>query len=547
MEITKINQKEYFASFCYLCNSEKLPFTDTLDILSPEMMQHVIDVHLPLRCDRCSKVFTTTEELGSVGKCCPPLIEKEEVQEVQPIVIIEEAMGDEKIDKTPNNENVKPLSQMNNGLRRKSKDFIRVEGQVVVKVDKQRQTSTPMPGKTLMTNNFTDSSTYSASSIHISSINCTSSTSSESDGFSPPIDAQRQPMAPPLSPQRSYKPPTQSRSRQKQSVKATPLRQVMSKSIQRAIQQHGHYRQSPFSLQQRKMSFNSTNSSGEHTFSLLKFQGDDALDLRTSPAIRRRKNVTGYDDAVVPEVEPDLIDLGTTVEFQQIEVIIRRSEIKSESSASSHYKSCFSDTGRSGSMPEIQCTPKTVGNNFLKKTISFETPKTIEKTPSFLMTALKQSCTEDADEDDDGAVVHDDDVFYTPRATPAKMTRIAISMPDVAIPIQGEEENPASGSDNSKSRNHIWNFVTSVMKIAARKSEESLGSADKLFNFNFKKPEFVKKAAEYFKRSQSLDDHPMKRRRTSSNTGSTGSQSSPAMKRQKIQSRKPIERMRTLT
>lgn len=62
---------------------------------------------------------------------------------------------------------------------------------------------------------------------------------------------------------------------------ATPLRQVMSKSIQRAIAQHG-YSKLVAPGTQRKMSFNSTGGS-----SISGSPARSALDLRTTPVLKR--------------------------------------------------------------------------------------------------------------------------------------------------------------------------------------------------------------------------------------------------------------------
>lgn len=553
-------EEERIQSICYLCNGQKLPFGTDLQFLTTEMIHHIGDVHLPLKCDKCTRVFENSDDLKNVIKCCPPMsingIETNVTIEKENLEVNQQCDQKQKPDKSLKNsdescQDLTPLSKINMRWRRKSKEFGKVDGSAS-KEENQRQTSTPMQGNLLTTNHFTDSASYNASSIHISSINCTSS-SSESDAFSPPIAAPKPEFVLPISPQRSQK---FNRSRAKLSVQATPLRQVMTKSIQRAISQHGHYRQSPFTLQQRKMSFNSTSSSNEATSrSLMKFPGEieAALDLRLSPALRRFKTITATTVSkelsyqIEADAEPDLINfeshIESHIEFEQIEVIIRRGEIKSDSSAMTSYKSCISEAGRSDSMPDIHFTPKIVGNNMLKKTISFETPNTIGKTPAFL---LKKTTKDEDDEDEDV----DDDVFYTPRSTPIRTLR---SQANAAVSTEtNENQEIGPQKDDSKTRNNLWNFMSTVMKIASRTSEdigESLSNSDKMWKFNFKQPEFVKKATDYFtKRPDDSDDQPNKRRRTSSsNEVRTGSTSSPAMKRQKIQARRPIGRMRNLS
>jgi hypothetical protein len=396
----------------------------------------------------------------------------------------------------------------------------------------------------LTTNNFTDS-TYNASSIQMSSINCTSS-SSESDGYSPPVPCVKAPIIIPPSPKSIKKIQMQNRSRPKMPVQATPLRQVMSKSIQRAIAQHGHYRQSHFGLNQRKMSFNSTGSSNECTMSLVKFIPDSEgspLDLRTSPALRRsdmspkskRKLIEDktLDDSATKSLSPQ-------IRFEQIEIIVRRAEIQSESGMTS-YRSCFSDSGRSESMPLLQCTPRITGTNVIKKTISFDSP-----------TDVMQSSNDFPSTTDDDI----DEVFYTPQSTPMRnpLTQNSfdrkLNLAHTIVDISDETSSDEVAVEPPKKAN-IWNLVTSVMKIATRKCDEPEMNNDKIWAFNFKKPSFVQRAANYFARSLEIDpdDQPMKRRRTSSTTtdGKTSSCSSPVCKRQKIQARRPIERMRQLS
>lgn len=528
-ELAARKQKEYIRSLCYICNGEKFPLLVNLQLSSSELVEHVVDNHLPLKCNKCSKVFETAEDLKSVEKCCKPVSEQPETEVADVIVIVKENMGEslQQVDEQGTDDILTPLTQINQRWRRMSKEFKKLEVPQEAKL--KRQTSTPMQDNVQPTNHFTDSASYNASSIQISSINCISS-SSESDGYSPSLAVVKPPTFPPpqISPKRGQG--------RKLPVQATPLRQVMSKSIQRAIEQHGHYRQTPFAIQQRKMSFSSSNSSNDKTSSLLKFptESEAPLDLRLSPALRRVS--TAEQEMIRYKAQAENLT-NQSIEFEQIEVFIRRTEIKSDS-AISNYKSCISDSGRSGSMPDIQFTPKPVGNNFLKKTISFETPRTIEITPSFLMPVSKREY--DCDDDDD--------VFYTPRTTPVK--RIVEKSDDIAISIP---DNTAAESQpsTSSSKSNLKTFVSTVMRLASQKSEnftDYLSNSDNVWKFNFKKPGFVKKAADFFKkRSDDTEDQSLKRRRTNSSNSSdkrTGSESSPVQKRQRIQARRPINRMR---
>lgn len=541
VEMEAWKKAEHIQSVCYLCNDQKLPLQDITD----EIMQHIADVHLPLKCNKCSRIFKSVSELSEVGKCCKP---PEPI--AKPLEVVMEEMPLQ-ADRNGLDKPITPLSKINLRWRRKSQEYSKIESHSTQQTGAVvRQTSTPMQ-MAITAANFIDSSCYSSSSIQISSINYTSSCSSESDEFSPPLPVSKQKNAPVTSPKQG----PVNRSRAKMPVQATPLRQVMSKSIQRALAEHGHYRNSPYTIQQRKMSFDSSNSSGENMFSYIKIPGgnESPLDLRLSPALRRFKDEP-MDEQQAASYQPepnDLINFDSyvadnfiehepiqTIE-NRIEIIIRRSEIKSDSAMTS-YKSVFSEAERSGSMPEIQFTPKMVGNNFLKKTISFETPDTIEKTPSCLMPMeTVEDCGEAENEEDDDF----DEVFYTPRASPIRlpMSRFAsadrspLSRRASADTVIAIDDSNASGYNSSKSRNNLWNAI-----------RESLGNSDK-WKIRFKKPAIFKRAAEYFtKHSSEPDEYASKRRRSSSSSSSekkAGSQTSPATKRQKIQARKPIRLM----
>lgn len=533
-ELATRKQTEGIKDNCFLCNGEKLPFGVNLSHVTIEMLQHISEDHLPLKCGVCSKVYENLDDLKNIEKCCPSSVS-----------IKESPSTEVNLPKNLPEQTLTPLSKINMLWRRKSKEF-KEYGTINTKDDKlQRTTSTPMHNNNLMTKTFTDSSSNSTSSIHISRINCINS-SSDSDGYSPPVPPPVKVIPPTVSPS-APKFQRMNRSRAKFPVQATPLRQVMTKSIQRAMQQHGNYRQSAFGLQQRKMSFDSTSSSSEMTStSLMKFPGEGSspLDLRLSPAIRRFRNVITETVQVDVQCENSVFQetnheasLGSHIEFEQIEVVIRRSEIKSDSSAMTSYKSCFTESGRSGSLPDIHFTPKLSGNNLLKKTISFEAPGTIDKTPAFLMQA-------DIEQDDDN-----DDVFFTPRSSPLKTFR-RTTVENIIEP-EFNIEKETLGDELPRKR--IWDFMKNVVSKARRTSEdisETLSNSDKLWKFNFKKPDFVTRAAGLFTSKAKCCyevQQSAKRRRISSDSSRSSSQTSPAVKRPKIQARRPIGRMRQLS
>lgn len=276
---------------CQICNGQKFPLL--LEVINSNIIfDHILKDHLPLKCNKCTKIFHNKSDFDNIEKCCTITIQKDfyiiSQQETKdnkndPKMPIEKSIQIITIDKPKVVEDIDdaaltPLTKINMRWRRKSKGYeASVEADsgtsinVTVPVVKMlevpesppnnlaRKTSTPMHFTNL--NNFSDPS-YNASSIQYSS-NCTSS-SSDSDAYSPPLPAINKPTAHP-SPKSVKKEQIQNRSqRQKMSVQATPLRQVMTKSIQRAIAQHGIFKQFPYpGLQQRKMMFDSTGSSGE--------------------------------------------------------------------------------------------------------------------------------------------------------------------------------------------------------------------------------------------------------------------------------------------
>ncbi|CRK98353.1 CLUMA_CG011713, isoform A [Clunio marinus] len=547
--------ENYIKSLCVLCNEQNLPLGSKYKLEDDQVAKHVADNHLPLKCNKCSEVFETFESLINIGKCCAPHTNVIEVDDQEIIEILSsDKIVEEKIpcSKTQIDVNVKeliivedtvqdevnkrPIITTNNQKERywKNDEIKTSELQVTHEYKEEvgslaRQTSTPMENKLLTKKYFTDS--YSSSSIQISSINSTDSTSSGSDACSPPISTPYNHFKTPPSP-KIQKSLSQGR---KLPPHATPLRQVMSKSIQRAIAQHGDYRKTPFALQQRKMSFNSSSSGSEQSLSLMKFTNESScpLDLRLSPALRRVQEevIVEVDREVNGESENNC--QANRFKFERIEMVITRGEIKSDSTTS-QFKSCMSDTRRSGSMPDIHYTPKNVGQHMLKKTISFETPAVIEQTPGFLL----------PNNNDDG----DDDVFYTPRATPQRVSQPNRSNFDDLESIEEQENKEEIKAEAPNKRTNLWNIVSSVISFGQRKSSsnsESSSNNENMWKFSFKKPEFVRNF--FNTKRNDHEENPMKRRRTSSNSGTrTGSQSSPATKRQKIQSRKPIERMRKL-
>lgn len=527
---------------CFLCRGEQFPLKID-EMFSSELIQHISEEHLPLKCDKCTKVFDDINDFQLIGKCCSiksledtPMLEV--ISENMGDFVSESSAGKRKHDDNSNEKALTPLSKINLRWRRKSKEFLQKSDDSHIKNEEEnpptqikRQTSTPL-----------QHTFDSLSSMQFSSINCVSS-SSETD-LSPPLIQQKPPSLVILSPKSKKKSNSSlSKSRPKLSVQNTPLRQVMTKSIQRAMASHGHYKH--VHLQQRKMTFDSSSSSNEPTMSLMKLQVDTSadqendvqpLDLRSSPALLRSK-----ENINPQEVKSENIN---HVQYEEIQVIVRRCE--SETSSFASYKSCYSDNG----------TPKGSSNSILKKTISFENSGSFEKSPIPGLLVPKSFNNDDNDNDEN-------DVFYTPRSTPMRRVRS----------LDSSDFKPLNNQRSTNSSSNIWNFVTSVMGslVTGAKKESPKNSASpeihkKKWGFNFEMP--LKAAANYFTKSVDKNDteieniqeeleeeeeeiqtHKRSRAQVTSPNDDTEKTNvaqitSPICKRRRIQGRKPIERMR---
>lgn len=465
-------------------------------------------------------VFETAEDFELIGTCCKIAMDKEaseKSKENVPAIKVNEE-GQEGKEMTP-------LSQMNLRWRRKSREFGKVieEGQGKATT---RPTSTPL-----------QASFESPSTMQISSINYNSN-SSESQ-LSPPVVEVPQPTQKPV-----MKPPLISPMEKKKTrTTNTPLRQiVMTKSIHRA---NAHeQQQKKYVIQQRRMTFDSTSSSNEKTISLMKLDVDafeeppekqmdtnnndsnQAIDLRLSPALRRDIGHAKFQ--AIPKVQ---FPLAIKEEPQENPTV--KEEVvagSSENTTILSFKSCGNDT---------IATPKVTASsgNLLKKTISFEPPRTIEKTPVMLLVKNPRK-TSDSD---------DEDVFYTPQATPARrrysMESDIFAFEPLHIPLEGSQSPPK--------KKKSWNLISKVMDFAKGRISPNLDASppgtSKASNFGMAA---LRRAADYL---SNLPGKIVKRRRHSSGSANSSSESfnttrdskslSPQSKKRRIQGRKPIDRM----
>uniref|UniRef100_A0A182Q294 C2H2-type domain-containing protein n=1 Tax=Anopheles farauti TaxID=69004 RepID=A0A182Q294_9DIPT len=337
---------------CYICNDRPFPLRkDTKITPNNLLVAHIVKEHLPLQCNRCQKVFYTWKDFEDINKCfmrCADestkedecYLERSEIADPIPLpattddenkenVSTEEpgpgairtrrksslvssdvqafAEGDNKIDEV-DEALLTPLTKINLRWKRKSRQSFEslhsatintseVNGSVVMAGAGAgpggarklvRTTSTPMyqwqlmPG---MVGSKHPNESYSVTMGQMSSIHCSSG--SETDSRTEELASS------PIVPNELDKVRAIIRNRSK--AVATPLRQVMSKSIQRAIAQHttggtGVYSKMLQPGTQRKMSFNSTMSSGMN--SMIGSPNKDPLDLRTTPALKRSASCT---------------------------------------------------------------------------------------------------------------------------------------------------------------------------------------------------------------------------------------------------------------
>lgn len=351
----------------------------------------------------------------------------------------------------------------------------------------------------------------------------------------------------------------------------------MTKSVQRAIVANEQHKKR-LGIQQRRMTFDSTSSSNEKTLSLLKLEIDEnddeppeklpkvqmerddnnnsnqALDLRLSPALRREMEYKKL--KVIPKIqiltvmkeeqqEIPIINVPTKEKADVQVVAASSSSNSSENTTITSLKPCAVD--------ETISTPKVTASsgNLLKKTISFEPPRTIEKTPVML---VPRKASDGSD---------DEDVFYTPRATPVRrhsMESGIISFDPLFVPEEEEEEVEAIESSPKKKKKKIWNLVSSaVMNFAkgrtnvpaantAGTANEAAAGTNKFTNIGMA----IRRAADYISTLPGKGaNFVAKRRRHSSGSNSSGSFNttkdslslSPLNKKRRIQCRKPIQRM----
>ncbi|XP_061388954.1 mitosis initiation protein fs(1)Ya-like [Musca vetustissima] len=307
--------------FCPICEKRPLPLQSEI---YAEMLIHLETHHLPLRCEKCAKMYYNIEDLKEFTKCMRPneLCHSAEstaanqscyTDEASKVTVTKAGLQSTQISPMRrhdfNDSHMTPISIINMRWKAKSKaheEFISdsvssiknissisnssirrsvgvasaVKGKII------RSTSTPVHLEMVFAK--PKEQTFNATGAgHMSSIY-----NSDSD-ISPALP---QPSSQALEPLNRYRKVGSGRPRMSA---VTPLRQVMSKSIQKAFAEHGlpastAVRGSAAAFQRKKM-FDTTSSPGLDGTSgggamMPQSPAPPPLDLRLSPAVRRRNS-----------------------------------------------------------------------------------------------------------------------------------------------------------------------------------------------------------------------------------------------------------------
>ncbi|KAH8368058.1 hypothetical protein KR084_006158 [Drosophila pseudotakahashii] len=391
--------------FCPICERRPLMLREEMH---GELLAHIETCHLPLRCRKCQRNYTRIDDLREFSKCvdqqqnctgasCNDLTGDTETSKVTvkrapntnstaistqtspgvtPISLInmrwkaksrithEEFISDSV-------SSIRNLSSFSNSSIRRSIGHLGVNPpETVTKGKVIRSTSTPLQVESVFAKPKEPITFNASNGGHVSSIyHEEPSPAPESNTVQ-----QQQPLQ-----QRAWK----MGARNKMSA-ATPLRQVMSKSIQKAFVEHGGMlvHQPPSAVIQRRVRLDlSEHSSCEAA-------GSSALDLRLSPAMRRTQSESSASEvhsSTSNSSSSDLYKRPFLLSAQKLtteSIIITRMNSNSQESSATVYNSCESveiirSTSESADVqvhvPAI--TPiRVTGAAINKKQIKFETP-----------------------------------------------------------------------------------------------------------------------------------------------------------------------------
>uniref|UniRef100_A0A182N4J4 Uncharacterized protein n=1 Tax=Anopheles dirus TaxID=7168 RepID=A0A182N4J4_9DIPT len=532
---------------CYICNDRPFPLRkDTKITPNNLLVAHIVKEHLPLQCNRCTKVFYTWKDFESISKCFMRCMDESETQDEcylerseiaapGPVLPVEDdenkenvdtddpgpgakrarrksslvpgevqafAEGDNKIDEV-DEAVLTPLSKINLRWKRKSRQSFESVHSTTINTSEVnasgvltgpgvgtggarklvRTTSTPMyqwqlmPG---MLGSKHPNESYSVTMGQMSSIHCSSG--SETDSRTDDLGSS------PIVPNELDKVRAIIRNRSK--AVATPLRQVMSKSIQRAIAQHtgtGVYSKMLQPGTQRKMSFNSTMSSGMN--SMLGSPHKDPLDLRTTPALKRTSGGTTSSSIQAQRMmrvgDPgrERVQLERMVSIHKEEVPKRASPLpptntNTDTTNGSEYYETHRDLASlqaNETNLTYPVTPKPTGTA-LKKVLSFQptempAEEDVWGTPCATIPTRSYSCSVvrfgdslkayDASVEESENDSTSDDVFYP---VPAKRPTIREAPLSRGAPDKGKPYPTEATGGGSK----LWSIVSNVIRLASR-------------------------------------------------------------------------------
>lgn len=524
---------------CPICRNEA--FLLKSDI-STELIEHILKTHMPLHCNKCSKVYVTLEDLLCFSKCFKDGSQCDEVDteglskasmEPQTSVMtistqtspyrlesdssqisminmkwkvktacVRESIGGSNEFISDSVSSIKNISSINNSSQRKSIDVNTTlpytKGKLV------RTTSTPLPSEVFLPNPKIHTNYHYQSTEHLSSINHSGNEIDESGAVVNQIltpscsNVQKYQKVRP----RTLKPPV------------TPLRQVMSKSIQKAIAEHGKI----YSPSKAKPVLSRSGS----------LSNCSPVDLRMSPVIRRTQSETiesTHLDSISEISTQDSLEtqksLNLKTQSESIRVVrMRRTSISSQCSISnpSIYKTCESveiiteTSETTENLHSTAITPKVPRVSSGKMINFFNGSESILNSP------------------------YSDDVFYTPKSSikSNKVSRFA-----------GRIEVNAAPNDKPKHKGkQLWSLVSSVLGYKGGSSidHENIDPGNSL----------LKRCASFagsLMKTKNMDNElaGFKRKRCHTESECAMVKSSIPLnssKRVRIQARRPIERMR---
>ncbi|KAH8343093.1 hypothetical protein KR059_005044, partial [Drosophila kikkawai] len=621
--------------FCPICEQRPLLLQEAMH---GELLAHIESCHLPLRCRKCKRNYTHIEDLREFSKCVDRQQDCSGASTINDLTCDTEA-SKVTVKKAPNGKcainsttistqtspGVTPISVINMHWKAKNRitheEFIsdsvssirnlssfsscgnssirRSIGQLVVNPPETvvkgkviRSTSTPLQVESVFAKPKEPIAFNASNGGHVSSIYQEESSPAAENNL----------VQQPMQQQRAWK----ISGRNKMSA-ATPLRQVMSKSIQKAFVEHGGMLSQPGHGEiQRRVRLDLSDHNNHSTEGGPAAGGSSALDLRLSPAMRRTQSESSAHGASSSSQAGDPYKRQLILSAQKLtteSIIITRTNSNSRETSSTVYNSCESveiirSTSESAELHVPPITPFRVpGTGINKKQIKFETPPKSRQ----LLKAMEHGEGDGDGEDCEESREH----FYTPnpgtpdpqerrrQATVARQLSGEFSpskekaheaqppppppRPRPRPPLRdcqqsktfsgvqdvGEQEddddevflptNASTRNDKKQGQGQgLWSLVSSVMRLPAslrgdkENSGPSSGSGSLIRRCASIAGSLVRPASR--DAGEKDDVHPLKRKRTQTLDNQYNSDLSPSSgstsKRYRIRPRDPIERMR---